>query len=149
MPIVVGGTGLYLRWLVGGKPATPPSDPEAAAAAKAAVKAAAEAEIKRVEEAAAAKGRGTGTGRTGEGSGNGRAGDGDGDRDRDRADGAAANTNTNTGWRGAVKLLSDSGDPETAARLAENDWYRVERAFEIVTATGRPVGDFRPTPPPH
>jgi tRNA A37 N6-isopentenylltransferase MiaA len=24
--------------------------------------------------------------------------------------------------------------------LAENDWYRVERAMEIVMSTGRPVG---------
>jgi tRNA dimethylallyltransferase len=28
-PVVVGGTGLYLRWLVWGRPSTPPSDPSA------------------------------------------------------------------------------------------------------------------------
>ena len=36
------------------------------------------------------------------------------------------------------------GDPETAARLVRNDYYRAERALEIVRASGRPVGDFKP-----
>jgi tRNA dimethylallyltransferase len=44
--------------------------------------------------------------------------------------------------------LAASGDPDTAARLAENDWYRMERAVEIVMSTGRPVGAFKPAPPP-
>ena len=30
MPIVVGGTGFYLRWFVHGKPQTPSSTPESA-----------------------------------------------------------------------------------------------------------------------
>ena len=30
MPIVVGGTGFYLRWFIYGKPQTPTSTPEAA-----------------------------------------------------------------------------------------------------------------------
>ena len=30
MPIVVGGTGFYLRWFVHGKPQTPTSTPESA-----------------------------------------------------------------------------------------------------------------------
>ena len=34
MPIVVGGTGLYLRWLVHGRPKTPMSDPCMAARAQ-------------------------------------------------------------------------------------------------------------------
>ena len=131
VPIVVGGTGLYLRWLVGGKPATPPSDPEAAAAAKAAVRAAAEDEKKAEADITAGM-----SGR----SKSKRKNDDDGDDD----DGWSSST----GWRGAVKLLAESGDPETAARLAENDWYRVERALEIVMTTGRPVSDFKPTPPP-
>ncbi|WIA19790.1 hypothetical protein OEZ85_005701 [Tetradesmus obliquus] len=33
-PIVVGGTGFYLRWFIYGKAATPPSNPEAAAKAR-------------------------------------------------------------------------------------------------------------------
>ena len=35
MPIVVGGTGLYLRWFVHGRPSTPRSDDAMAAAAQA------------------------------------------------------------------------------------------------------------------
>lgn len=31
VPIVVGGTGLYLRWLIEGRPKTPKSDPDLAA----------------------------------------------------------------------------------------------------------------------
>ena len=34
-PVVVGGTGMYLRWLIEGKPDTPPSSPEASALARA------------------------------------------------------------------------------------------------------------------
>ena len=34
MPIVVGGTGLYLRWLVHGKPKTPRSTPHLASKAQ-------------------------------------------------------------------------------------------------------------------
>ena len=40
VPIVVGGTGLYLRWLVHGRPATLASDADTTAAARAAVDAA-------------------------------------------------------------------------------------------------------------
>ena len=124
VPIVVGGTGLYLRWLIGGKPPTPPSDPAAAAAAKAAVRAAAEAEISAATTAVAMTCSG---------------------EERDRL---LASSGASTGWRGAVQLLAASGDPDTAARLAENDWYRMERAVEIVMSTGRPVGAFKPAPPP-
>ena len=126
VPIVVGGTGLYLRWLIGGKPPTPPSNPATAAAAKAAVEAAAEAERRQ----AAARLKSV----VGSDAGAGDSGD--------------TACSGNTGWRGAVRLLAESGDPETAGRLAENDWYRMERAMEIVMSTGRPVGDFKPAPPP-
>ncbi len=34
VPIVVGGTGLYLRWLVHGRPRTPKSEPMMAARAQ-------------------------------------------------------------------------------------------------------------------
>ena len=34
VPIVVGGTGLYLRWLVHGRPQTPKSEPWMAARAQ-------------------------------------------------------------------------------------------------------------------
>ena len=111
-PIVVGGTGMYLRWLIDGKPSTPPSEPEAAARAKEAVRAAAEREMSRLKKSGA-----------------------DGD-------------DVGNGWAGAVRALADAGDPETANRLAENDWYRLERAMEIVQTSGRPVGSFKPASRP-
>lgn len=43
VPIVCGGSGFYLRWLVQGKPATPRSDAATSAAARAALLAAADA----------------------------------------------------------------------------------------------------------
>ena len=117
-PVVVGGTGMYLRWLVEGKPPTPPSDPAAAAAARAAIAAAvADAEIDARATAAVSG------------------------ADPEIAARAA-------GWRAATRLLSDAGDAESALKIAENDWYRVERALEIVTASGRPVGSFAPVAPP-
>ena len=107
-PIVVGGTGMYLRWLISGKPPTPPSEPQAAARAKEAVRAAAEGEMDRLKKM------------------------------------QPAGDDVGNGWAGAVRLLADAGDPETANRLAENDWYRLERAMEIVQTSGRPVGSFKP-----
>jgi tRNA dimethylallyltransferase len=62
-PIVVGGTGFYLRWFIYGKAATPPSNPEAAAKARALVEqawdaaaAAAAAAAKDAQQAAAVAG---------------------------------------------------------------------------------------------
>jgi tRNA dimethylallyltransferase len=60
-PIVVGGTGFYLRWFIYGKAATPPSNPATAAKARALVEqawdaaAAAAAAAKVAEQQAAAK----------------------------------------------------------------------------------------------
>lgn len=36
------------------------------------------------------------------------------------------------GWDAGVKYLSEAGDPETAHRLARNDWYRLRRSLEII-----------------
>lgn len=47
-------------------------------------------------------------------------------------------------WQAAMALLAAAGDPATAARLERNDLYRAERALEVVRATGRPLGDFKP-----
>ena len=99
---------MYLRWLISGKPPTPPSEPQAAARAKEAVRAAAEGEMDRLKKM------------------------------------QPAGDDVGNGWAGAVRLLADAGDPETANRLAENDWYRLDRAMEIVQTSGRPVGSFKP-----
>ena len=101
-----------------GKPPTPPSDPVAAAAARAAIAAAVAAAEIEARATAAVSGA-----------------------DPEIAARAA-------GWRAATRLLSDAGDAESASKIAENDWYRVERALEIVTASGRPVGSFAPVAPP-
>ena len=126
-PVVVGGTGMYLRWLVEGKPDTPPSDPEASARARATLRRVAGEAAKRAErlerdaptppeeDASAAS-----------------------EDERIRLAGERA------GWRAAMRFLSEAGDATAATRLAPNDWYRAERALEVVTSTGKPITDFGP-----
>ena len=92
--IVVGGSGMYLRWLVNGKPSAPKSTEESRRRAEA--------------DVSAAKERG--------------------------------------GWKAAVDMLRDAGDAHSAETLSENDWYRLTRAYEIVTETGRDVRQFSSTP---
>ena len=92
--IVVGGSGMYLRWLVNGKPSAPKSTEESRRRAEA--------------DVSAAKERG--------------------------------------GWKAAVDMLRDAGDANSAETLSENDWYRLTRAYEIVTETGRDVRQFSSTP---
>ena len=92
--IVVGGSGMYLRWLVNGKPSAPKSTEESRRRAEA--------------DVSAAKERG--------------------------------------GWKAAVDMLRDAGDSNSAETLSENDWYRLTRAYEIVTETGRDVRQFSSTP---
>ena len=125
-PVVVGGTGFYLRWLVEGAPAVPPSRPESFADA-----------ARRVEEAVRAA-------TTTEGSEN---------SPEDLREGSEESDTTDPrGWLAATALLRAAGDPETADALAANDWYRLRRALEIVTVTGGvPKGAFRDTPrrPPY
>ncbi|KAG6548363.1 hypothetical protein Mapa_010142 [Marchantia paleacea] len=91
IPIVVGGTGLYLRWFLNGKPDTPKPTAEQAAAI--------DAEIAKLQSASG-------------------------------------------GWDAGVKYLSEAGDPETAHRLARNDWYRLRRSLEIIKISGRPQSSF-------
>ncbi|KAL3684672.1 hypothetical protein R1sor_002694 [Riccia sorocarpa] len=91
VPIVVGGTGLYLRWFLNGKPDTPKATAEQAAAV--------EAEVAALQ------------------SGGG-------------------------GWDEGVKYLAEAGDPETAHKLARNDWYRLRRSLEILKISGRPQSSF-------
>lgn len=94
-PIVVGGTGLYLRALVEGIAEIPPVPP--------AVRAAAEARLAEIGGA-------------------------------------------------AFRAELAGRDPETAARLSDNDRQRLVRAREVVDATGRPISAWQrgPTlaPPP-
>lgn len=42
-------------------------------------------------------------------------------------------------WTSAVSLIAEAGDPETAQRLNRNDYFRLERALEVVLATGKPM----------
>eukprot|EP00741_Cyanophora_paradoxa_P018707 tig00021073_g18056.t1 len=84
VPIVVGGTGLYLRWYLYGKAGAPPAD--------SAVREKVKAEL------------------------------------GDQSD-----------WPGCLAKLA-AVDPEFAASLSENDWYRLSRALEIVEGNGgKPV----------
>ncbi|HET7839828.1 MAG TPA: tRNA (adenosine(37)-N6)-dimethylallyltransferase MiaA [Rectinemataceae bacterium] len=46
--------------------------------------------------------------------------------------------------RAALRAELASLDPASAARIHENDEYRLTRALEIVRATGRPCSDFAP-----
>jgi len=90
-PIVVGGTGFWLRWYVQGRPTTPRSEKRSREEAR-----------RMIEEARDC-----------------------GDEERQ--------------WERAAALLTDAGDPETAERLNRNDYFRLERALEIVLSTGKPM----------
>ena len=97
-PIVVGGTGFWLRWLVSGRPATPRSDKRARDRARS-----------MIEQA--------------------------------RHPGLGGAVGDDAEWARATALLRDAGDPETARRLNRNDYFRLERALEVVIRTGKPMRD--------
>ncbi|KAG6546366.1 hypothetical protein Mapa_012407 [Marchantia paleacea] len=46
--------------------------------------------------------------------------------------------NARAGWDDAVKYLSRAGDPDTARRLARDDWNNLRRALEVIEITYRP-----------
>ena len=129
-PVVVGGTGMYLRWLIEGKPDTPPSSPEASALARATLRRVA-GEAAAVAERAARDALRPDEGGDDKGSSLDAA-----SLERVRLAGELA------GWRAAMRVLSEAGDATAATRLARNDWYRAERALEVVTSTGKPVTEF-------
>ena len=129
-PVVVGGTGMYLRWLIEGKPDTPPSSPEASALARATLRRVA-GEAAAVAERAARDALRPDEGGDDEGGSLDAA-----SLERVRLAGELA------GWRAAMRVLSEAGDATAATRLARNDWYRAERALEVVTSTGKPVTEF-------
>ncbi|KAJ1631838.1 IPP transferase-domain-containing protein [Pavlovales sp. CCMP2436] len=82
-PICVGGTSMYMHWLVAGTPTAPKADPELVAAAEARL----------------------------------------------------APLRSSGDWDTALALLA-ANDPERAAALSRNDWYRLTRALTIATQTG-------------
>lgn len=87
LPVVVGGTMMYVRWLIHGRPATPRTTEDAR---------------HRVEEAiTACKGN----------------------------------------WNDALSLLA-ARDPQRAAALSRNDWYRLTRALEVVETVGIPMTEI-------
>ena len=103
-PLVVGGTGMWLRWFVHGRSAAPGSAPEARAAA--------EERLRKAYSAAAPEG--------------------------------SPNTPEveDARWAAAAAVLAKAGDPETAARLNRNDFFRLSRALEVVERTGRPLKEL-------
>lgn len=40
-------------------------------------------------------------------------------------------------WDAAVDMLVEAGDPTTAHSLARNDWYRLQRALQIIKVGSR------------
>lgn len=87
MPILVGGTGFYLEWLMRGRPAAPPTDPSV---------------LRQVE-------------------------------DEMGADGSV--------WDTSLERLR-AVDPQYAAQLLPNDYYRLKRALCVYRATGAPLSSF-------
>ncbi|XP_022142916.1 tRNA dimethylallyltransferase 9 isoform X2 [Momordica charantia] len=90
VPIVSGGTGLYLRWFIYGKPNVPKASPDIAAEVYSEL-----ADLQRDED-----------------------------------------------WDAAVQLVVNAGDPR-AQHLATNDWYRLQRSYEIIKASGSPPSAFQ------
>lgn len=86
LPILVGGTGLYLRALLGDMSLPPPSAPETIKAAQG-----------RIDQ---------------------------------------------LGLEGAWRELK-ACDPETAAKVHQNDRYRIARALSVFMETGRPISEWR------
>ena len=124
-PIVVGGTGLYLRWLVHGRPSTKPSSERGRAWARRAVDDA-------VASAEAAKRREIGGGRDG-GDGGGSGGGGGG------GSGSSASVLTKEErWAAACSALRAAGDPVAAERVFKerNNEYRLLRALAALFEAG-------------
>ncbi|CAI5995204.1 unnamed protein product [Closterium sp. NIES-64] len=136
VPMAVGGTGLYLAWLLCGLLATPPSCPscptlERAMAAKI------HATVMRARQARAARGdeRSIVAGGGVDEAAGGREGDAEEGVMEGQAlvgDSAAAWYAEDGDWDAALAALAATGDPLTAGQLARNDWYRLTRAFEIL-----------------
>ena len=115
-PIVVGGTGLYLRWLVHGRPSTKPSSEKGRAWAQRAFDDA-------IATAEAAKRKEIGGG-----------GEGD-SRSSSSKDSVLTKEER---WGAACSALAVAGDPEAAARILKelNNEYRLLRALAALYEAG-------------
>jgi len=119
-PIVVGGTGLYLRWLTQGRPNTPVATPESEAVVKRALRALFEREGAADDDDDDDRPNGD------------LDGDGDGDGDGDDTNDSDENGRR---WDLAVGLVASLGDAETAERLRVQErmnWYRMHRVLDIL-----------------
>ena len=115
VPIVCGGTGMYLKWLTDGKPNVPKSTKESSLRAEKVVKEIRDRYNKNAND------------------------DNDGNSNDNN------NSNIDEAWDEAIEYLKQRGDSETAAKLARNDWYRLTRALEILNVSGgKPKGSFQP-----
>ncbi|GIL76198.1 hypothetical protein Vretifemale_5704 [Volvox reticuliferus] len=157
VPLVVGGTGLYLRWLVVGKGGAPRATPEVVTAVEAAIKAAWERAEARKQAAAAAAATDTSVPATAaEAEANAR---GDGCTGEDGAwtassvaDPIEAGERTSCltedeKWEAAAALLLDWGDEVAYERIRaeRNNYYRLERALSILLMhPGSRLADFEP-----
>jgi tRNA dimethylallyltransferase len=164
VPIVVGGTGFYLRWFILGRPTTPPSSPEAAAKAlqligQAWVRAAAEvtASQQQQQQQAACEAQQPAAGGTKQA---------DAAQQQHRAGGstdtaellqrlphvadaatraAAAVLSEEQRWDAAVGVVADLGDPQSAERVRKerNNWYRLQRVVQILVLNGgKPLSEM-------
>ena len=120
VPVVVGGTGFWLRWYVKGRPTTPKSNEstrkraqeliQQAIASSSASSASASASDEKPQELELVELVEK--------------------KEKEEEEGR---------WANATALLEEAGDAETAARLSKNDYFRLERALEIVLSTGMPL----------
>lgn len=123
VPVVVGGTGLYLRWLVHGRPSTKPASEEGKAWARRAFDAAVAAAeaAKRAEKIIAGGGGGGGGGGGAGGSGK-----------------TESVLTREERWAAACSALAAAGDPEAAQRILKelNNEYRLLRALAALHDAG-------------
>ncbi|KAG2493534.1 hypothetical protein HYH03_008348 [Edaphochlamys debaryana] len=133
VPLVVGGTGLYLRWFVIGKGGAPPATPEAEARVRAAMEGAWRAAARA--KAAAAEGGGE---KEAEGAAHAAEAEAD----------PAAGLSEGEKWEAAAALLKEWGDEEAYSRIRaeRNNYYRLERALCILAMAppGARLADFDP-----
>ena len=116
VPIVCGGTGMYVKWLTDGKPNVPKSTKESSLRA--------EKQVQEIRD---------------------RYKSSSNENNSDNSDADDDAMDTTAAWDEAIEYLKQRGDSETAGKLARNDWYRLTRALEILDVSGgKPKGSFQP-----